>query len=273
MSITVNGVDLATLGFRLQRTRNLHDKAPITWQSRALSNRPGGRVTRKFTGPRQCGFDGYVKGATAAAAIDAASAVTELIMSVQPMPVILPTHATRRLIAHVQDIAVTWPHAGAELVGPTYRQIAVDMVAEDPFWYESSESSVTGITTTPVEIPLGDAPVWPRIAIAGPFTDPVITFYNRNSNAVESIGFEVSGAVGTNLLIDLSLLTAFTHSSVVWDPATLAANATSVLDDWDPSQGDWLHFDPQHWSFRTSAWPKLSCSSGTAAVYYHKAYR
>lgn len=134
-------------------------------------------------------------------------------------------------------------------------ELLVDVKLADPREYETTDTVVGSIQTTPVALPLGADRSWPVIVVsgAGTFT---LTYAHNDTTTLATLN--ISGAAAP-VTIDM-------QTGSITDNAGEAAAFLVAGSDFP------FAFDPQDGDFPTSAWPTLACSAGTAQATYRKAY-
>lgn len=138
--------------------------------------------------------------------------------------------------------------------------VKVSMELLDPYLREQSESSVGSIVNSDTAIPLGTGPSYPRLRIAGAFTNPTITYKSSGGTTLKTLGLTLTKSGGQWVEIDMRL-------------GTIVDNASANQQGARNSGSDFpWYLDPRDGTYWSSAWPTLRCSSGTLTCYYFKGY-
>jgi len=134
-------------------------------------------------------------------------------------------------------------------------ELRVSVVLPDPREYETTDTVVGSIQTTPVALPLGADRSEAVIVVsgAGSFT---LTYAHNDTTTLHTL--EISGAAAP-VTIDMQTGSITDNAG---EAAAFLVAGSSFPFSFDPLDGD----------FTTSAWPTLACSAGTAEATYRRAY-
>lgn len=144
-------------------------------------------------------------------------------------------------------------------IGPDLVQDACELLLDvklaDPREYETTDTVVSSISTTPVALPLGADRSWPVIVVsgAGSFT---LTYAHNDTTTLKTL--EIAGAAAP-VTLDM-------QTGSITDAGGEAAEFLTAASDFP------FAFDPQDGDFPNASWPTLACSAGTAEATYRKAY-
>ena len=250
IALSINGTDARTLGFVLSAAPGWADLPARSWPSVAL---PGHQGVRRLTdlavdGPRTLRLAGVLSGTDAADLLSKLDAL-KLLLAGDTARLRFGDRPTRYLDVLVQTCAPL--AAGAHL---NSRQLALELtaLAEDGLFYDDDAQDIT-VDDTNTGLPQGTGVTRPVLTITGA-TDPTLV-------AVETDGATGIGSMaltgvtsGQTVVVDLDALTITIDG----------ANGMNHLTD-----GEVFEFDPA----LVGQLPTLSCSSGSCAVAYRKAWR
>jgi phage-related protein len=133
----------------------------------------------------------------------------------------------------------------------------VTIECPDPREYATSDTTVSSIGATPVDLTLGSAPSVPTITVTGAGT---FTLTYKNSAATTLKTVTVTGATAPVVLdCDAGTVTDAGGNAVPYLSST-----SDFPFSFDPQDGDPYAGTPD--------WPTLECSSGSAEAVYRKAW-
>lgn len=258
MSFSINGITAATLNVELSEAPGTLVGFGREIPSTPINLRDGEvRTTARLAdAARELQLVGVVKGTSAAVL---RTRMDTLVAALTPSSalLILDDQPGRR---HV----VTCTRLQVQPIGPQFVALqaafAATFKALTPFAEDVTATTVSGITTTPVALPLGTGIVRPVITITGAATNPILTLRNSSGVTIGTMNFTgLSLGAGIPLVIDCEALTVKNNGTPA--PAALAAGDFFALDV--AAQG----------VYASSAWPTLACSSGTAVASYRRTWR
>lgn len=260
-SLTIDGVALDALGFKITQCSGWKDAPERSWPSAPRPGRIGAVLTQAAPDilGRSMRVEGVVRGASASAMRTAMDQVKERLSRGQ-LQVIYGDESTRYLTAVLERFEVEG--RGAAFTR-RFLLARFGLFAPDPRFYSTSQTSETGITTTPRDLQLGTAISEPVLTVTGAATNPVLTYKDRLGSTVQSMTFgALSLGAGETLVVDVAARTI-----VVSDPT--ARNGMDEL-----TAGDFIELDPGDADLWGSPpdWPTIECSSGTLVATYRKAY-
>jgi len=253
-ALLVDGFDLSTLGLVVDNPAGWRDGFSVSWPSTAVPGRIGEIVTSTEgqVNGRTLRIDGAVLASTVSALLSQIDEIKYRLGSTEKT-FVFSDDETREFYAYCS--AITHQAIDPALI---QRGISVRIGLEqtDPRRYGTSDTVVSGITTSPVDIPLGTAPVFPSITVTGASG---FTLTYKDSSAVAVATIVIAGATS---------------------PVTLDCEAGTVVDGggnavaYLTSTSDFpFAFDPADGDYTTSDWPTLEVTAGTAVATYRKAYR
>lgn len=256
--LTINGTDVATLGFRLSSAPGWLDLPGRVTPSAQRPSRAGAQITGPVVEqPRRLTLNGVVDGSTDVIARTNLDALRALILKTQPAQIILPDNASRfvsgYLEQHTTDVGI-----GPSMIARTLRA-KLDFNLLDPYAYDVALTTVAGTAATAQ--PLGDAPSRPKFTI---------TF----AGTVASVQIFVTNAANTVTYGSITLTGPFTAGQVLvvdMDPLTVTLQGISRLDL--ITAGDFFALDVATMGdYATSTWPTFR--SGTAGtLVFRRAWR
>lgn len=184
-----------------------------------------------------------------------------LILQEQPAGLVLSNTPTRELRAsYVQNPANT---VGALLLAT--RAIAeLRMIAPDPYWRDTSTTTVSGITNTPIALPQGTGEIRPRVRVKGPATNPQIRLFDYTGSIISSLIFTGSLGASDYYTIDCMKRTVYKNTTGSFTTGTAAFV--------DLIGGSFFVLQPRHFRYATGQWPTASVTVGTLDVFYEKGW-
>lgn len=255
--VALNGRFARDLGLRTERVSAWLTAPSRQWPGMQLPGRQGNVKTA--TEPREAAVELRVSAVVEGASVSEARLRIDTIKATlvaAPVRVITPDAVNRYVVA---DVATVSP----EQFGPQFIQrkipIEITLVANDPYHYEITLTEVRGPAATALPCALGTAPVRPKITIAGPATNPVVTLKNYLGVVVATMTFGATALLAADtLVIDCNTMT------VTKNGAALLSAMTA---------GDFFRLDAALHALRDeSKWPTIETSSGTLLIQYERAY-
>lgn len=165
--------------------------------------------------------------------------------------------ATRVMYARCQTFAVV---ATGPTLSSTHCGVQMSFQCVDPYLYDL-DAQVIGFTTLATSCPLGSAPSAPLIRVAGPGTNPTITYRDIRGNAIRTMALSITLAAADYIEVDSQLL--IINKSVSGTITNGMANLSS---------GDFIALDPSDGDYSNSIWPTLEVTAGQASAHYRKAW-
>jgi hypothetical protein len=90
---------------------------------------------------------------------------------------------------------------GIKLLSPKLTTIG-KITCHDPFWYRPAPTSFGAAAGTRVVVPVGSATSRLHLAIAGPYTDPILILRNRSGTEIDRMPF-TDTAADSSIFLDL----------------------------------------------------------------------
>lgn len=259
MGVIVNGVNLSTFGFRLERELVGWKSSPQIKQN--VVQVPGreaaviiGPVTYE---PRTLVAGGYQR---VWADMPTGTTLSEIWDSLQrqlmgeDLRITLEGSEEREYVGICTRIEYT---PIPPVLAQTVHRVQLNFECRDPFAYTVTDT-VLSVGASPVSLPLGTAPVRPRLRIGG-VSNPVVIY--RNGAGTEMSRFTLSGtfATGTPLIIN-------------------SATSTLTLEGGSPAaqfyvSGSFPRLDPEHAVGGTMPTLLISPSPSLGEVRYRRAWR
>lgn len=264
-ALYLNGVDLATLGYVVERVEGLDDApegalptAPVAGMAGtlALSQRP-------VIEPRQITVNGHIV-ATSQTAVDTTLGQLKALASGGPVRLVSVRNTARMAVAEFRG-AIESP------LTRQYRQdkarVALRFTASDPYLYDVA-GQVIGLTVVGTAYPLtlGTAPVRPLLRIFGAVTNPGFVYRDATGTARCTLGYTVT--LGANDRLEHNFDTGVVITVGAGTPTlnygtwTTKADGPLVLD---PHDGDPLS--------DVGPTVELTGSGATGELLYRRAYR
>lgn len=258
-SLTLNGTDLASLGFYLKEVGGGYDAPDREIQTLSIRGRAGNLLSPPI---RESGRVITLTGTLTSSAktvvgrSDAEDALKDKL------------RAGLLRLARTDSVGSVWFIEGmfrsikAQPIGhpvnPTDDYVTLTMVSRDAY-YRDVEPTILAFGSTRVSMPLGTAPSSPIIRLIGAATNPVLSYRDAGGTVQRSMTFTASLA-GTNDWLDIDMR----YGKIVLWASGVASNGRSLL-----TSGDfpWA-LDTHDGDFATASWPTLDVTSGNASVLY-----
>ena len=255
--LSINGVDLGTLGFGVSDPRSLWNTPVASSEGIAVPGRAGQLVPQASSialASRTIDVVGELTGTSRADFLTKLDVLKAALAG--PLTVVLAEQPTRQYTARTLSVTVTNS-------GPVFLQrsqeVTLSLVCDDPYAYDVTLQVVGfGAATA---IPLGTAPSRGIITITGAAVNPVLTYKNASGTTIETMGFTRTLAGGDTLTIDLD---RFLVTRTVGGVAT---NDLAAL-----TSGDFLELSPLDGVYASSSWPTLAVSAGSGSISYRRAF-
>lgn len=271
MSVSVNGTDLATLGFRVRERRGDLTAAVGAPPAVAVPGGFGARATGASAapGPRRLELVGRLEAASAAALETALATVLTVCLGAAGGP----TAADVTLVLGAAGASPTrqWTAALADAVvqrrAPTGLTPVADLTlvfeARDPLSYDASVTTLA-LSTAVARGALGTAWSWPVVALAGAFSGArTITLVDGADATVRTLTVTVpSSTVLSGHTVEVDMLAeTVTH---------VHGGVRDARASW-LTGGDFVALDPAHRVGGTE--PGLRLDAGTGTATYRRAWR
>ena len=255
-ALTVDGFDLATIGVIVETVTGRVADLRSTLGTVSVPGRIGQAVT-SLTPPvdtRKLDIQFAVLGDTRSLMLDA---VDELKWRLAPQvlhTLVWVDDTTREMYGYVTSIKDKAIHPDLTQRGT---RIRVSVTCPDPREYATSDTTISSIGSSPVDMVLGAAPSIPVITVTGAGT---FTITYKDSGAVTLKSLTITGATAP-VVLDCD-------AGTVTDGGGNAIDTLGSTDDFpfafDPQDGDPYAGTPD--------WPTLQTSAGTAEAVYRKAW-
>jgi phage-related protein len=258
--LMINNTNARTLGFVLESASGWLD---VPSRTRATVVRPAraGAYPSAATqeGPRKLSLAGTVMGSTADEVRANIDALRALLLSVQPAVISFPDSPLRYVSAYL-DQYVTEIGAGPSMIAKALRA-RIDLSLLEPYAYDIDAQAIpvaAGINRAP----LGTAPSFPVITIAGAAVNPVLSLYRYDGTLLGTLGLALTTVAGDSLVIDM-------------DRKTITKNGASVLAAL--ASGDFFALDPVQAQLGLGSAAGfqgyVTVSSGAGTMSYRRAWR
>jgi phage-related protein len=252
----VDDVDLSTLGLHVQEARGWTDRAATTLPTAAVIDAHKLLVTGRYQmQPRRMTLDCVIR----------ASSVTTLRTNLDELRYRLrPGARLVRLLDQNDREATGYVEAFVERIpAPAqfitrHKRLSLSVIFPDPRRYQLS-ANAEGFSGSATDMPMGTAPVWPSISIAGAATDPLLTYKHDDGTTLATMDFTITLGGGATLVIDM-------------DAKTIIENPGGINRMSNLTAGDFFALDPNDGDFVTSDWPTLQVDSGSGTANYNRAW-
>lgn len=250
-TLSINGVDLGTLGFKLRAPQGIWNTPVASSESIQVPGRAGQLVPQASMvtlASRTITVVGTLVGTSRANFLTKLDALKAALAA--PLTLILAEQPLRQYTARCLSVTV-------EETGPVLLQrkqaVTIALFCDDPYAYDTALQTVAFTTAT--AIPMGTAPTTRGvITITGA---AAFTLTYKNSAGV-TLATMVFAGVTSPIAIDLDTFLATDGSG----------NALGKL-----TSGEFFALSPLDGVFGTSTWPTLEVSSGTGSISYRRAYQ
>lgn len=160
----------------------------------------------------------------------------------------------------------------AEAFMPTqlngWANVTLAFLCQSPFMVDTAPSTLS-FGSTAVDVPLGTAPSRGRdqwsaiIEIVGAATTPTLTWKNASGDTLGTMAFTYSPSAGDSISVDLG------RKLVTRTVAGVRSNAFSYVT----AGYFWSDLSADDGDYYTSAWPKVSVSSGSGSLFYFRHWK
>ena len=233
-SIAINGTDLTTYLKAVQGHRGLIGAPPVRGADYELPRRDGALDGTRWAGPRVASIYGLLYGSSATSA-DPADARARFLDAYRGLSALLwnngKAFTVTRVIPRVTGGDLTVAASGRYLgglegldqVAHHAGRVAFDIQLLEPFWYPTTDTTLSTITTTLTPTIVGDVPT-KRVTL----TFSGVTATQRLTNNTTGEWVEVAGNSGAATVLDCLNFTATRSGSSV--AGSVAHNG--AFDDW-----------------------------------------
>ncbi len=254
MAMSINGLTDTSLNFVLSTDTDALTSVELAFDAARVPNRQGARLTSSVRDdqPRTIVLEGWISGSSAATCRSNMDNLISALTTPSPAILIFDDRSSRQITAELVGFKVLdLPAKQIQSRLP----VRLTLLALDPYFYDTSVTTVSGITTVFTNLALGTGVLRPSLSLVGG-TSPLISVQDYSSNLIFTMQWNYNP--GT-LVIDCDAMTA-TDTAV-----NKLANLTS---------GDFPALDiRKHGNYANSQWPKIKTSSGTLSVSYRKSWR
>ncbi len=273
----VNGTDLTTIGFDLTTGLKHHSSPRRKLTTQIIPAIPGLlKAGAEVVEARTVTLNGLLRGTSAA---NFQARLEELTWRLQQPGTALaqfndqgatqivledmdPGGADEKvLLVFDTSVVVSLPDPAFAVSGPTQSKLVLTFQLLYPYALTTAADSVTGITATYTDIPLGTAPVLGVFQIDGAATTPQLRYRpDGGTGPTETMDFNTL-AGGESYTVDMSARTI------------VGAGGAPVNSLPELTGGDFFSLDPKDgaWPIVSNS-PECSVSAGTLRVDYHMAW-
>jgi phage-related protein len=249
----VDAFDTGTIGFVVSDVLNWRDGVEIKWPAQKVPGRWGEMIvgTLPEYSPRELRINGTLL----------ADDVATLRANLEELK--WRVGKTEKTFTFVDDETYEFIARSRNFQAPGIRphmvqtgvNVRIRLYMADPRVYAASVTNVTSITSTPKDLPLGNAPVRATVQVTGSGT---FTLTYKEFGGATRGTMTITGASAP---VDIDM-----DAQTITDSGGNAAEYLTAGDffEYDPDDGDDI--------FGTPDWPTLEVSSGTASTSYYKAY-
>lgn len=259
--LLINGIDTEALGFRVARPAGQDDGASRDWSELQGMGLFGAVISAVRVTPRELQIGMWGKRTTPALMREALRHLDWAIAKQDPCELVFGNATGIRCMARYRRRPTDTPERGAwsDAAPGRFRQFVLEFLMESPYFEDASLQTVSGITSTPVDLPMGNAAVQTETEISGPATNPVLTLRDSGATTVATFGLTATLAgSGNKRIIDHRLQTVVDE------------NGDNKISEW--TSGDFLTVLPAYFDPRASDWATLAISSGSAVDRHRRTY-
>lgn len=262
-TLWLDGVDVeATLGFGFTDEGNVLDAAVGAQTEIEIPAMPGAILAGPYRTPiREFTLQGFLTSGDLATTRTNLRKLQALIGDDREVTVRLADWSTVQILAKCVEFRAA---AARPAQVSTDVDVTMRFRAKSPFWEDTAAQSIN-FTTTHTDMPQGTAPGYPILTSpVGVLTTPQLKGYDHNDVELWSCTL-ASLTIGQQYRINTApgVMSIEKLVSGVWTPADDAITAGRFPMPL-PSNGT---------AFQTSAWPKLSASTGTWNAAYTRQWR
>lgn len=263
MANTINGVDLAALGFTVEDPSGFLDAPPSDREWVHVVREYGGRSRADRLNERNFRLIGHVVGTDNATA----KANYQLLKALclrgvrSALTIILEDRTGYYVRAKYGGVAM-------EPDGPTHHtrglKVTADFaVGDPPSWISTTLTTLSAIGSSAKTVAMGTAPPYsPVLAIYLP-TNPTITLKDHNGVTIgAAMTFSMTPSAGEYLVIDIGRKEIYRNTS------GLPGVGTESSCDW--TGGTMLDFDYHNWDPISGTYGTIAISSGTGVLTYYQ---
>lgn len=253
--VTLNSVTMSSLGLKVERVDGWRGSPARRWQTVFVPGRAG--LTKAASVVEEAPVELRVSGTLRAASVAALQTNFDTLASLlaeTPLVVVCPDNVTRAMQADLSTMS-------SEPFGPQFSAIdmpiVITLTCVKPYKYDLVDTVGLAPAGTTLRLPLGTAPVRPKITVSGVASSPVVTLSDYNGTSIATMTYSGALVAGDVLVFDCDLM-------------TVRKNGVSVLAS---VSGTFFKIDPSTAAlYRIASWPRLSCSSGDLEVRYQRAW-
>lgn len=257
--LTINGYDVADLGFEVTHAIGQHTGAPWAWQRIEQPRRPGAVPIARRLQSRPVEVRGYVHGSYADRTA-AVRALQSVCTRRQPCELVyVDGSGGWRLEADFRGLTVDEDQPARW--ASQYWDVQLAFVAERmPLWQSTTQTVIAGIGSNPVALPQGNGPAWPIMWAEGPCEDPEFYLLDADDQEVGHMKFHLAVPDGEILVVDCAHYTAYVNTT------GQPRDGDRVIHLW--SAGHWIEIQPQHFNDLAEHWPKAKILNATGRFIY-----
>jgi hypothetical protein len=263
-SLYVNDVDLETLGFTCEEVLGLDDAPDMDLPTAAVSGLAGSLMMaarQAKVAERQITVTGNLI-RTSTTALDAALTQLKGLLSGGLLELRSVRNASRVAVGYRVGI-VESPYKAM------YRRVATKITLRfqcpDAYLYDRSAITAGPITTTAVAVPLGTAPVKPRLLLMGAGASASVTYRDAGGVVRAVMGFTLSPSHGATDFLDID-----TDNGVILNSAS--GTVTDGYAKWTTKSDGLIVLDPADGDPVNGISPTLETTAGTLLALYPRTY-
>lgn len=264
--LTIDGVDLSTLGIAVTAAPAVMSAAPAAWESVQITQRPGVLLTRAEpqVAPRTLTMQLLIRGTDRA---DAEDTTQDLKAAWYGREVLVAwdwmVAEGRSYPAYLQAFEVNL-FGGGNIGG--WVTVDLEWLVPGAYAIDDADSTDNAAPTTPIDIEVGTAPTEARLVLDGPATDPTFTWKDEAGVTLGTMVFDVTLGAADALIID-----ARDGGSVTLDTGGTLTNGLGLITN---AGYTFPIFRPQDADRVTPDWPTVEASTGALlTATYRKRFR
>lgn len=253
--VKANGVDLATLGWKPTNLGGAWNPPIETYPEVKIPGRHG--ASRTALEPSLESIDDVIEGELVFATESAFEAGVDAFKRATrgDLTVIVGNQETRQRTGYRKRLVIT-PNTGEAI---TSAKVSMTVHFEDPVFYETTPTTVTGAVSTDLALAQGDYKTWGVVTVTSATSPFTLTYKHYDGTTKGSITIAASGTVVVDML----------ERTITDD---------GVRNDGARTAGDFFAFDPADGDFALAHWPTLrtsagSLSAGGGGIVYRKAWQ
>lgn len=258
-ALSISGVSAWAYGLTLSTAPSWLDAPARTFQSIAIPGRAGVTPLAEATeGIKTLTLNGVVQGSTAS---EARSNLDKLKVALRTGSVTVSLSDRPGIFIYCDFQALTSIPSEAGSLLANKLPVSITLQCADPFWYDTTFTSLTVASGSAIRCPLGTGPVRPLLTVSGPSTNPVVALDTYLGDLYEQMIFNgLALSTGDNLVIDCEAMTVQKNG----------VNAIGTL-----TVGDFLKLEASDVAdFSASDWPFVGLTGGgSLSIAYRKSWR